>query len=77
MGERLVSDVGGGKMIWGKTFKQKRIERIAVNARWFAWKPVQLNDGRWIWWTRLQRVYRDNWGGPWYDYFVNTKETSQ
>ena len=36
-------------MIWGKTTSEKIAEIYSVS-KWFAWYPIQLKDGRWIWW---------------------------
>ena len=36
-------------MIWGKTTKEKLTQYYSVG-KWFAWRPVQLEDGRWVWW---------------------------
>lgn len=50
-------------MIFGKTVHQKREEAQArlkylyENRVWFAWHPVQLNDGRRAWLTNVERDY--------------------
>jgi hypothetical protein len=57
-------------MIWGKTFDEEQAEREAKKdwRPWFAWRPVQLETGRyaWLctvsrckkWWTRPYREMR-------------------
>lgn len=43
-------------MIWGLT-DAERLRRLDRGAwqYWWAWRPVQLNDGRWAW---LQKIVR-------------------
>jgi len=52
-------------MIWGKTNTQ----RLAIyeKHKWFAWYPVKLNDGRWIWWewTWQQRLTNSHGMNSW------------
>jgi len=57
-------------MIWGKTTKQRDLERAMKNANWFAWRPVQLADGRWCWWQRICRDTHESWDGGWYSYHL-------
>lgn len=40
-------------MIWGKTYDQKRAERWSWQPYFALW-PVQLEDGRWAWFERLE-----------------------
>jgi len=54
-------------MIWGKTWEQRRRERLDVHEV-FAWLPVALQDGRRAW---LRKVYRqrlliNGWEDPHY-----------
>ncbi len=35
-------------MIWGR--KQGEIRTYI----WFAWYPVYLDDGRWVWWEKVK-----------------------
>jgi hypothetical protein len=45
------------------TTHEKRFAAKAQAMRWhlwFAWRPVQLEDGRWVWW---ETVFR-SWLGP-------------
>ncbi len=42
-------------MIFGRAHKDKK---VGAAARWFAWYPVQLYDGRWAW---LQTLRRTKW----------------
>ena len=37
-------------MIWGTKRKLENMGSICI---WFAWHPVRLRDGRWIWWERV------------------------
>lgn len=48
-------------MIWGKTTSEKLITIYSVN-QWFVWRPVQLKNGRWIWWEYV-------WKHSWSSYF--------
>ena len=44
-------------MIWGNT-KQHNIDehdRIAKWHKWFAWYPVTLEDGRFVWWQWVNK----------------------
>lgn len=38
-------------MIWGKTKTEKLKQKLWVYKlhAWFAWRPVKLDNGRWIW----------------------------
>lgn len=55
-------------MIWGKTDEeQKNIEK-AKDARWFAWHPVKLKNGRWVWLERVARTLWGCWDGGYYEY---------
>jgi hypothetical protein len=42
-------------MIWGKTFKQQEREQENKDMSWFAWYPIQLTNGRWLWWEYVRR----------------------
>lgn len=50
-------------MIIGKTWKQKQDEdqaylmSIKDGIKWFAWYPVQLNDGNWAWLEWVKKDY--------------------
>ena len=44
-------------MIWGKTTSEKLTTVYSVSQR-FAWFPVQLTDGQWVWW---ERVWKHSW----------------
>jgi hypothetical protein len=39
-----------------------------VPYRWFAWRPVRIRDGRWVWRQWVARCDVGNWGGPGYHY---------
>lgn len=48
-------------MIWGKTIeKQLWMYR---RHKWFAWYPVKLNDGRWVWWEIIWQQKECHRGG--------------
>jgi len=54
-------------MIWGKKHEDK-YDPFEPH-EWFAWRPVQLMDGRWIWWERIMRhkyLGRDSTGVEYY-----------
>lgn len=38
-------------MIWGKTYSEKDANRKWKSpvSLWFAWRPVRLQSGRWVW----------------------------
>lgn len=57
-------------MIWGKTNKQKIEKQKQKDSNWFAWRPVQLDDGRWCWFERVRRVFWASWGTAGYDYYL-------
>lgn len=44
-------------MIWGRTTTEKFTKIYSVGKK-FAWLPVQLKDGRWIWW---EYVWKHSW----------------
>lgn len=54
-------------MIWGKTTKEKHEKVYSVHF-WFAWYPVQLDDGRWAWWEHVARIRCCGWDGNWWSY---------
>jgi hypothetical protein len=31
--------------------------------RWFAWRPVQLNNGVWVWWETVEYKLEDRYVG--------------
>ncbi len=47
-------------MIFGKKNphieEQKKINDATVY-NWFAWRPMHLQDGRWVWWQPIWREY--------------------
>jgi hypothetical protein len=55
-------------MIWGKLKKEyySRMEK-KDKTNWFAWRPMKLRDGRWIWMERVY-AYWESWraGGKTY-----------
>ena len=57
------SESEGVTMIFGKTYEEKHAQKQAwLRARkketdWFAWFPVKVYDGRWVW---LQTI-KVNW----------------
>lgn len=47
-------------MIWGKFESQKL--KPEDWRKWFAWRPVMLDDGRWCWLEYVQkRTTSDGW----------------
>lgn len=42
-------------MIWGETKAERNERMFETWTKWFAWVPVELEDGRMAW---LQTVYR-------------------
>ena len=55
------------KMIWGKKTNEKLW--MYRRHRWFAWRPVRLEDGRWIW---LEVVIREKESHPFDRWRINT-----
>jgi len=48
-------------MIWGKTRKEFNDRRENWH-KWFAWRPIILDDGRWAWLQFVQRkILYSNW----------------
>lgn len=48
-------------MIWGKTYKA-RDKKYYGTKKWFAWRPVILDDGSWAWWIWVTQTHDDNTG---------------
>lgn len=60
-------------MIYGKTNQEQTIEKLAWREKyyhtwhkWFAWYPIQLRNGRKVWWQTIYRkrynpINRSNW----------------
>ncbi len=50
-------------MIWGRTkeeqwmIREKWKQNHEKETLWFAWRPVRLKDGRWVWWQTVRRRY--------------------
>ena len=44
-------------MIWGKITSEKCETIYSVSKR-FAWHPIQLTDGQWVWW---EYVWKHSW----------------
>lgn len=44
---------------------------------WFAWRPVKLNTGEWVWWKGIQRISwetgHDSWAEHAYYEYRRTK----
>lgn len=53
-------------MIWGETTAAFNL-RITAWHPWFAWHPIQLEDGRMAWLCQVERQWRvdecANWAG--------------
>lgn len=60
-------------MIWGKTNKQKELPKLK---HWFAWYPVELKDGHWVWleWLCKKEVL---YGCPKWEYSLSTDRMFQ
>ena len=55
-------------MIWGETDEQRHARRYTWH-RWFAWRPVRVNDGRWVWRETVARKRVDGINGmKWWAY---------
>jgi len=54
-------------MIWGMTNKQKG-ETIYSQKKWFAWRPVKLKDGQWVWWEYVWIMSERNYWHSAYHY---------
>ncbi len=47
-------------MIWGRTNKLEEKQLHLTNwHRWFAWRPVKLNDERWCWLESIERRIKE------------------
>ena len=59
-------------MILGKTYLDKRNIKKYKNDVWFAWYPIQLEDGRWIWLQKVKRFLTSSISGRmlWYKYYL-------
>lgn len=44
-------------MIWGET-DDAYSARLHTPHRWFAWRPVLLEDGRWAWLQTVERQWK-------------------
>lgn len=55
-------------MIRGKTHEQNKKEWATLEKwhRWFAWRPVQLQDGRvaWLCWLNRRLEWSGSYDGP-------------
>ena len=60
-------------MIWGRTYTQYKEQKLAWKI-WFAWRPIQFEDGRWCW---LQKVRRrreeDQYDGGYFSIYKELK----
>ncbi len=56
-------------MIFGKTYTQRK----RSSGFWFAWYPVKLKDGRWVWWQQVERICKGSRDITWYDYELTKK----
>lgn len=56
-------------MILGKTYRQRK----RVSGLWFAWYPIKLVDGRWVWLVQVERICRGTDDFIWYDYELTEK----
>ena len=56
-------------MIWGETTKEM-LNRVFGKHKWFAYRPVKLKDGRWVWWQLIYKQEMAGRGGNWVDYTI-------
>ena len=64
-------------MIWGRTFTKRKYDKESKwpeGKNWYAWRPVILEDGRWIWREWIWREYHSSWGDGWYDYYMDKEQ---
>lgn len=59
-------------MIFGRTYSNKKSMKIHKNDIWFAWYPIQLEDGRWVWWQKVKRFLASSINDKmlWYKYYL-------
>ncbi|KKL95033.1 hypothetical protein LCGC14_1858700 [marine sediment metagenome] len=50
-------------MIWGLTHNKRRLKNALKDLWWFAWYPVRLANGQWIWLETVMRRVCCCWGG--------------
>lgn len=64
-------------MIWGKFTKEEK-EGSGSLCQWFAWHPVRLRDGRWVWWETvwLHEWTSQSFGGRGHHYEPYNKKYS-
>lgn len=55
-------------MIFGRV-KVEILEYVG-HRQWFAWYPVKLDDGRWLWLEKVWIKEYHHWGGTDKEYFL-------
>lgn len=64
-------------MIWGRTYKQAKEDKESKwpeGKNWYAWRPVLLEDGRWIWREWVWRVVEADWWEVFTYYYPSEEE---
>jgi len=62
-------------MIWGTKNKIKKPWRITWF--WFAWRPVKLLDGRWVWWQKVEKFYVRYTGRDWITRYLEIEKAEE
>ncbi len=62
-------------MIWGKTNEQQNQKRTEDWHFWFAWRPVIIDTGQFIWLETVCRKgeFRDNYADSGWDFVYKRK----
>lgn len=50
-------------MKWSGETKEQRVLRDSKWHKWFAWFPLQMSGGTWVWLEHVER--RQKYRGPW------------
>ncbi len=67
-------------MIWGRTYAKSKYDEESKwpeGKNWYAWYPVILSDGRWIWREWIWREYWSSWGDGGYDYYEDKEQVPE
>lgn len=60
-------------MIWGKTTIERKKKQQAKEKKWFAWYPIHLVDGRWVWLEYVSYETYGSWDGTWCEFKLYEK----